>query len=246
MLIFKIENNLLQVKDQYVGIYAYLRCMSKNGICNASRKKIAETFQIKRIPTISEYTNALEEKLFIKKKQFFTKDKKELVEYRFREINENFLIATSDLFTYNLKAEEVGLLIKVASIREKWSNKVLWSKAAMIEEFNCSKVTFNKRFNKLIEVGIIKESKDGFIVSENVIQVVKPTIKLSEDRQILLNDIIDNKDKHSQKLYNQAKNYIDKQLYYHKDANKYFDNLMAGLVNIKNELKEIDYNILTF
>lgn len=246
MLIFKIETNLLQIKDQYVGIYAYLRCMSKNGICNASRNKIAETFQIKRVDTITTYTNSLEEMSYISKKQFFTKDKKELVEYRLKDINKDFLIATSDLFTYHLKAEEVGLLIKIASIREKWSNKVIWSKASMIKEFNCSKVTFNKRFNKLIEVGIIKESKDGFIISEDVIQVVKPTMKLSEDRQILLNDIIDNKDKHSQKLYNQAKDYIKKKLYYHNDANKYFDNLMAGLVNIRNEIKEIDFNILTF
>lgn len=213
-----------------MAVYTTIACYTDaKGISHISRETLAQLSGCNDLDTLSKYTSALQNKGLINKSYNFEYGKR-LVVYEVPNPNKDWLWVSNNIFSGNQSL--IGFLVKLAENKYKNTNWIGLSNTDLIKRMEISKPTFNKYMKLAKECNAVVKTRNGYLLSTDYFPLEKLPVlkanKLDELNQILLQA---NKDS---KLYKQASWFVENDIQYEKDANKIYDEMIAGLLGKRN------------
>lgn len=236
----KINKNITSVTDVQAYTYFIL------AYAELTNKKIGYDYLLKSLNIkdksyLGDILSNLEENNLIKRNSYKTNSNKTgkiTTVFSFKIVKcDSFYSIDSSFINNTLSSKDKGFALKLMTFAFTDNATILYNRKEMASKLNMSYAVFCKRFKS---IPFIKtEENVGHIFTDYYIK--RPVIRLSKDRQTQLKHILYNKKDYPEKIYNQIKDYCEKKLFFNVNADLYFDNIMAGLVNKpKGFAEEID------
>lgn len=137
-------------------------------VSNISRERLSNESGIKKLDTISKYTNSLEKKGKLTKRVYYKNDKKR-IEYSVNKPNSRYVTVLGKVF--ELDAKLIGFLIKLADLRWRGTSEIRLTDKLIYEGMGISRTTFTALRNAALASGALSTTENGYSLSSDYFPV---------------------------------------------------------------------------